>query len=111
MAAVILEPEKIKSVIISTFPSALCHEVMEPDAMILVFGLLNFKPAFSFSYFTLIKRLFKGGKKKVSLVPLYSLPLEVVSSAYLRLLILSQNRVDQMDLTEINQLFIFQSFG
>ena len=33
---VILEPEKIKSVIVSTF-SPICHEVMEPDAMLLVF--------------------------------------------------------------------------
>ena len=74
---VILEPEKRKAVIISTFPSSLCHEMMEPDAMILVFGLLNFKPAFSLSYFTLIKRLFKEKKKKRdSLVPLYSLPSE-----------------------------------
>ena len=34
---VILEPKKIKSVTVSTFPPLICHEVMEPDAMILVF--------------------------------------------------------------------------
>ena len=34
-SAVILEPKKINSVTVSTF-SPLCHEVMEPDAMILV---------------------------------------------------------------------------
>ena len=34
---VILEPKKIKSVTVSTFPPFICHEVMEPDAMILVF--------------------------------------------------------------------------
>ena len=111
MAAVLLEPEKIKSVIISTFLSSLCHEVMEPDAMILVFGLLNFKPPFSFSYFTLIKRLFKEKKKKSLFSSSLLSAIRVVSSACLRLLVLSQNRGDQMDLTEINQLFIFQSFG
>ena len=35
--AVILEPKKIKSVTVSTFPPSICHEVMGPDAMILVF--------------------------------------------------------------------------
>ena len=33
----ILEPEKIKSVIASTFSPFICHEVMELDAMVLVF--------------------------------------------------------------------------
>ena len=33
----ILEPEKIKSVIASTFSPFICHEVMGLDAMILVF--------------------------------------------------------------------------
>ena len=36
-SAVILEPPKIKSVIVSTASPSICHEVMEPDAMILVF--------------------------------------------------------------------------
>ena len=35
-SAVILEPRKRKSVTASTFPSSVCHGVMEPDAMILV---------------------------------------------------------------------------
>ena len=35
-SAVILEPEKIKSVIVSTVSPPVCHEVMGPDAMILV---------------------------------------------------------------------------
>ena len=47
------------------------------DAMILVFWMLNFKPTFSLSSFTFIKRLFSSS--------LYSI--RVVSSAYLRLLI------------------------
>ena len=34
---VILEPKKIKSVTVSTVSPTICHEVMGPDAMILVF--------------------------------------------------------------------------
>ena len=34
------------------------HEVLGPDAMTLVYWMLSFKPAFSLSSFTLIKRLF-----------------------------------------------------
>ena len=47
------------------------------DAMILVFWMLNFKPAFSLSSFTFIKRLFSSLLSAI----------RVVSSAYLRLLI------------------------
>ena len=36
LSAVILELKKIKSVIVSTFPLSICHEVMRPDAVILV---------------------------------------------------------------------------
>ena len=36
-SAVILEPKKIKSVTVSTFSPFIYHEVMGPDAMILVF--------------------------------------------------------------------------
>ena len=36
-SAVILEPKKIKSATLSTFPPSICHEVMGLDAMILVF--------------------------------------------------------------------------
>ena len=36
-SAVTLEPKKIKSVIVSIFPSSICHEVIGPDAMILDF--------------------------------------------------------------------------
>ena len=55
-SAVILEPKKIKSVIISIFSPSVCHEVMGPDAMILFFWMLSFKPTFSL-YFTYIKSL------------------------------------------------------
>ena len=34
---VMLEPRKIKSVIVSTFSPSICHKVMGPDARILVF--------------------------------------------------------------------------
>uniref|UniRef100_A0AC11D988 Uncharacterized protein n=1 Tax=Ovis aries TaxID=9940 RepID=A0AC11D988_SHEEP len=36
-SAVILEPQKIKSVTVFTVSPTICHEVMGPDAMILVF--------------------------------------------------------------------------
>ena len=52
-------------------------ELMGPDTMILVFWMLSFKPAFSLSSFTFIKRLFSSLLSAI----------RVVSSAYLRLLI------------------------
>ena len=60
------------------FPPSICHEVMGLNAMILVFWMLSFKPAFSLSSFILIKRLFSS-----SLLS----DIRVLSSAYLRLLI------------------------
>ena len=36
-SAVILEPRKVKSVMVSTVSPSICHEVMGLDAMILVF--------------------------------------------------------------------------
>ena len=36
-SAVILEPQNIKSVTVSTVSPSICHEVMGPDAMIFVF--------------------------------------------------------------------------
>ena len=51
---------------------------MEPNAMILVFWMLSFKPAFSLSSFIFVRRLFSFS--------LFS-AVRVVSSAYLRLLI------------------------
>ena len=38
----ILQPKKIRSVTVSTFPPSICHEVTEPDAMILVFSNVEF---------------------------------------------------------------------
>ena len=37
--AVILEPKKIKSVTVSTVSPSICHEVMGPDAIILVLNV------------------------------------------------------------------------
>ena len=76
-SAMILEPKIIKSVTVSIVSPSICHEVMGPDAMILVFWMLNYKPAFSFSSFT-FKRLLSSSSFSA---------LRVVSSAYLRLLI------------------------
>ena len=77
-SAVILEPKKIKSLTVSIVSPSICQEVMEPDAMILVFWMLSFKPTFSLSSFTLIKRLFSSSSLSA---------IRVVSSAYLRFLI------------------------
>ena len=50
---------------------------MGPDAMIFVFWMLSFKPTFSLSSFTFLKRLFSSSSLSA---------IRVVSSAYLRLL-------------------------
>ena len=42
----LLAVQGIKSVTISTVSPSICHEVMGPDAMILVFWMLSFKPTF-----------------------------------------------------------------
>ena len=75
-SAVILEPKKIKFLTVPTVSPTICHEVMGPDAMIFVFWMLNYKPAFSLSSFTFIKRLFSSSLSAI----------RVVSSVHLRLL-------------------------
>ena len=55
----ILEPKKIKSLTVSFVSPSVCHEVMGPDAMILVFGMLNLNWLFH-SSLTFIKRLFNS---------------------------------------------------
>ena len=77
-SAVILEPKKIKSVIVSILPQSICHEVMGQGDMILVFWMLSFKPTFSLSFFSFIRRLFSSSSLSA---------IRMVSSAYLRLLI------------------------
>ena len=59
-STMILEPEKIKSVTVSIVSPPIWHGVMGMDAVILVFWMLSFKPAFSLSSFTFIKRLFSS---------------------------------------------------
>ena len=54
------------------------HFTMGPDAMILVFWMLSFKPAFSLASFTFIKRLFSSSSLST---------IRVMSSVYLRSLI------------------------
>ena len=77
-SAVILEPRKIKSATVSTVSPSISHEVMGPDAMILVFLILSFKATFSLYSFTFIRRLFSSSSLSA---------IRVVSSAYLRLLV------------------------
>ena len=60
------------------FSPYICHEVVGPDDIILVFLMLSFKPAFSLSSSTLIKRIFSTFSLSAIIA---------VTSAYLRLLI------------------------
>ena len=69
---------QIELVTVSIVSPSICHEVMGPDAMILVFWMLNLNPTFSLSSFTLINRLFSSSSLAA---------IRVVSSAYMRLLI------------------------
>ena len=70
------EPKKIKSVTVTIVFQSIYHEVTGPDAMILVFSMLSFKPTFSLSFFTFIKRFFSSSSLST---------IKVASSAYLRL--------------------------
>ena len=78
-SAVILEPNKITFLTASVVPPSVGHEVMGPDAMILVLWMLSFKPTFSLSSFTFIKRLFSSSLLSA---------IRVVSSVYLRSLVI-----------------------
>ena len=78
MAAVICSDFGAQEKSLSLFPLfPLLFDMMEPDAMNLVFWMLSFKPAFSLLSFTLIELLSSSS--------LYAI--RVVSFAYLRLLI------------------------
>ena len=77
-STILLEPCKIKSLIVSIVSPSICYEVMGPDAMILVSWMLTFKPACLLSYLTIIKRFFSSSLLSAIMV---------VSSAYPRLLI------------------------
>ena len=78
LSTMILKPKKNEICHCFHFSPFICHELMGLNAMILVFWMLNFKPAFSCSSFTFIKRLFS--------LSLFS-NIRVVSCGYLRLLV------------------------
>ena len=77
-STVILESKKMKYLTVSIVFPSIWHEVMGPDAMIFVFWMLTFKPAFSLSSFTYIKIFFSFSSLSA---------VRVVPSVYLRLLI------------------------
>ena len=76
-SAVIFRAQENKVCTVSISSSPIYHGVMGLDAMMFVLWMLSFKPAFSLSLFTFIKRLFSSSLSAI----------RVVSSAYLRLLI------------------------
>ena len=67
LSAMILEPKKMKSDTVSTFPPSICHEVIGPKAMILVFWMLSCRPAFQSTL---------PPSSRGSLVPVHFLPLK-----------------------------------
>ena len=69
-----LEPNKIRSLIVSIISPSICHEVLGTDAMILVFRTLSFKPVFHSPLWL---------SSRGSFIPLHFPPL-----AYLRLLVI-----------------------
>ena len=87
-SAVIWEPPKIKSITVST--------VSPSYATILVFWMLSFKPTFSLSSFTFIKRLFSSSSLSA---------IRVVSSAYRRLLISPGNLISSLCFDITNCIF------
>ena len=68
----------MKSATVSILFPSICHEVMGPAAMLLVFWMLSFRPAFSLYPLTFIMRLFSSASLSA---------IRVVPSAYLKLLI------------------------
>ena len=76
LSAVILETKKITCHCFVFF--SICHEGMGPDAMVFVFWMLSFKPAFLLSSFTFTKRIFNYSSLSA---------IRVLLSAYLKLLI------------------------
>ena len=67
-----------KKIKLATVSPSIYHEMMVQDPMILLFWMLSFKPTFSLSSFTFIKRFFSPSSLSAT---------SVASSAYLRLLI------------------------
>ena len=75
---------------------------MGPDAMIFIFWMLSFKPTFSVSTFTFIKRLFSSSSLSA---------IRVVSSAYLRLSIFLLAIVFQLEKTIIEAHLMWSGQG
>ena len=73
---VVLEPKKIKSVLLPLFPLSTCHEVMGLNAIIFIFWML-FQTSFVILFFRCHKMLFSSSSLSA---------IRLVSSAYLRLL-------------------------
>ena len=69
---------RIQTFIIKVVSPPICYEQIGLDAIILVIWVLSFKPAFTLSSFTFIKRLFSSSSLSA---------MNVVSFAYLGLLI------------------------
>ena len=59
-SAVILESKKIKSLTLCIVSPPICYELIGLDSRILVFWMSSFKPAFTLSSFTIIKKLFSS---------------------------------------------------
>ena len=82
MAAVIIQSDFLawenKICTFPTFSPSVFYDVIGLDAMILVFLILSFKPAFTLSFLYIIERFFISSSLS---------PIRVISSAYLRLLI------------------------
>ena len=89
LSTVILKPNKRKYLIVFNLHSSIFHEVMGQDDMIFILWMLSFKPAFSLSFFTFLKRLFQFSSVTQSCLTLcdpmkYSTPgLPVHHPAYL----------------------------
>ena len=56
-SAVILEPKKIKSLTVSIVSPSICHEVVGPNAMILVFWMLSYRQLFHSPLLLLLEAL------------------------------------------------------
>ena len=61
-----MKPKKMKSDNVFIFLPSICHAVMGPEAMILVFCMLSFKPAFSFSFTFTASEVKGDGREELS---------------------------------------------
>ena len=75
---------------------------MGPDVMIFVFWMLSFKPTYSLSSFTFIRRLFSSSSLSA---------IRVVSSSYLRLWYFSQQSWFQLVLHPVQHFFFLSFFS